>query len=266
MSIPPVFALITGASSGIGREIARAYARRGMPLIVTARREDRLQALADELRSTARVEVLPADLADPTAIEALVAQIQRNGWTVGTLVNNAGYSVPGRYLHNDWTTHSRFLQLMVNAVCELTWRLLPMIRASGQGHILNVASFAALTPSTDGQTLYAASKSFMLRLSESLALENADCGVKVCALCPGFTWSEFHDVAGTRETMSALPAWAWLQAEAVAEYGIASLERGQVLAVPGWRYRLVNAALRLLPHRLALGLMARGSHRIRPLD
>ncbi|RBC18504.1 dehydrogenase, partial [Xanthomonas oryzae pv. oryzae] len=205
-------------------------------------------------------------LADPAAAEALATQIQRNGWTVGTLVNNAGYGVPGRYLHNDWATHARFLQVMVTAVCELTWRLLPMIRASGQGRILNVASFAALTPSADGQTLYAGSKSFMLRFSESLALENADCGVKVCALCPGFAWSEFHDVTGTRDAMSALPAWAWLQADAVAEYGIAALERGQVLAVPGWRYRLVNAALRLLPHAFALRMMARGSHRVRPLD
>ncbi|PNR86705.1 SDR family NAD(P)-dependent oxidoreductase [Xanthomonas oryzae pv. oryzae] len=266
MSVSPVFALITGASSGIGREIARAYAKRGVPLLLTARREDRLHALADQLRSAVRVEVLPADLADPAAAEALATQIQRNGWTVGTLVNNAGYGVPGRYLHNDWATHARFLQVMVTAVCELTWRLLPMIRASGQGRILNVASFAALTPSADGQTLYAASKSFMLRFSESLALENADCGVKVCALCPGFAWSEFHDVTGTRDAMSALPAWAWLQADAVAEYGIAALERGQVLAVPGWGYRLVNAALRLLPHAFALRMMARGSHRVRPLD
>ncbi|MCD0280142.1 SDR family oxidoreductase [Xanthomonas melonis] len=266
MSDSPVFALVTGASSGIGREIARAYARRGVPLILTARRVDRLQALASELGTQVRVEVLPADLADPDAVQTLVARIQREGWTVGTLVNNAGYGVPGRYLSNDWATHARFLQVMVGAVCELTWRLLPMIRASGQGRILNVASFAALAPSADGQTLYAASKSFMLRFSESLALENADCRVKVCALCPGFAWSEFHDVTGTREAMSTLPAWAWLPADAVAEYGIAALERGQVLAVPGWRYRLVNAALRLLPHAVALRLMARGSHRVRPLD
>ncbi|MBB3845115.1 SDR family NAD(P)-dependent oxidoreductase [Xanthomonas arboricola] len=266
MSVLPVFALVTGASSGIGREIARAYARRGVPLILTARRVDRLQALAEELRPLVRVEVVPADLGDPAAVETLVAQILRNGWTVGTLVNNAGYGVPGRYLHNDWATHARFLQVMVGAVCELTWRLLPMIRASGQGRILNVASFAALTPSADGQTLYAASKSFLLRFSESLALENADCAVKVCALCPGFAWSEFHDVTGTRAAMSTLPRWAWLQADDVAEYGIAALERGQVLAVPGWRYRLVNAALRVMPHALALRLMARGSQRVRPLQ
>ncbi len=155
---------------------------------------------------------------------------------------------------------------MVGAVCELTWRLLPMIRASGQGCILNVASFAALTPGADGQTLYAASKSFMLRFSESLALENADCAVKVCALCPGFAWSEFHDVTGTRASMTSLPRWVWLQADNVAEYGIQALERGQVLAVPGWRYRLFNAALRMLPHAFALRLMARASRRVRPLN
>ncbi|MEQ7326392.1 SDR family NAD(P)-dependent oxidoreductase [Xanthomonas campestris] len=266
MSVSPVFALITGASSGIGREIARAYAARGMPLILTARRVDQLEALAAELGAQVRVEILPEDLGDPAAPARLVAEIQRQGWTVGTLVNNAGYGVPGRYLQNDWQTHARFLQVMVTAVCELTWRLLPMIRASGQGRILNVASFAALTPSADGQTLYAAAKSFMLRFSESLALENADCAVKVCALCPGFAWSEFHDVTRTRAAMSTLPGWAWLQADAVAAYGIAALERGQVLAIPGWRYRLVNVALHVLPHALLLRLMAHGSHRVRPLE
>ncbi|KAB7764104.1 SDR family NAD(P)-dependent oxidoreductase [Xanthomonas maliensis] len=266
MSTSPVFALVTGASSGIGREIARAYARRGVPLIITARRVDRLQALAAELAGQTRVEVVPADLAEPAAVQALVKHLQEQGWQVGTLVNNAGYGVPGRYQQNDWTTHARFLQVMVTAVCELTWRLLPMLRASGQGRVLNVASFAALAPSADGQTLYAAAKSFMLRFSESLALENADCGLRACALCPGFAWSEFHDVTGTREAMASLPRWAWLQADAVAEYGIAALERGQVLAIPGWRYRLVHTLLRLLPHALALRLMARGSHRVRPLQ
>ena len=118
-------------------------------------------------------------------------------------------SEPAR-LRSDWAAHADFLQVMVGAVCELTWRLLPGIRQSGAGRILNVASFAALLPSADGQTLYAPAKAFMVKFSESLALENADAGVHATALCPGFTRSEFHDVTGTREMMSKLPRWLWL--------------------------------------------------------
>ncbi|UYC10821.1 SDR family NAD(P)-dependent oxidoreductase [Xanthomonas sp. CFBP 8445] len=262
----PGYALITGASSGIGREIAREYARRGVPLILTARREAQLQALAAELRPQVPVEVLVADLADPAAPAALVAELERRGLAVRILVNNAGYGVPGRYIAQDWAVHAAFLQVMVGAVCELTWRLLPSLRASGHGRILNVASFAALVPGADGHTLYAAAKSFMLRFSESLALENADHGVGVCALCPGFTWSEFHDVTGTREQMNALPRWIWLQTAAAARAGIDGAERGKVRVVPGAVYRALLGLTALLPNALLLRLMGRGSHRIRSVE
>lgn len=263
MSNPPGYALITGASSGIGREIAREYARRGVPLVLSARREALLHSLADELRAQVPVQVLVADLAEPGAPAALAAEIERRGLAVRILVNNAGYGVPGRYLGSDWATHAAFVQVMVGAVCELTWRLLPSIRASGHGRILNVASFAALVPGADGQTLYAAAKSFMLRFSESLALENADRGVHVTALCPGFTWSEFHDVTGTRAQMDRLPRWAWLHADAVARAGIDGAERGRVRVVPGLFYRALLGMVALLPNALLLRLMRRGSHRIR---
>lgn len=259
-------ALVTGASSGIGAEIAREYARRGVPLILTARRVEKLEQLASELRSQVPVEVIPADLADPQAVEALVAEIGRRGLQVRILVNNAGYGVPGRYLTKDWQTHSQFLQVMIVSLCELTWRLLPAIRASGSGRILNVASFAALVPGADGQTLYAATKAYLVRFSESLSLENAGQGVRVTALCPGFTWSEFHDVTGTRDMMSRLPAWAWLQANEVARAGIDGMEAGRVVVVPGRVYRLVRFVAKHLPDRLVLHLMGRNSRKIRKVD
>ena len=236
---PPGYALVTGASSGIGERIAREYARRGVPLVLTARRADRLHALAEEL--------------------------DRRGVRIRILVNNAGYGMPGRYRSSDWADHAAFMQVMTTAVCELTWRLLPAIRADGRGRILNVASFAALMPAADGQTLYAPAKSFLLKFSEALALENADRGVHVTALCPGFTYSEFHDVTGTRARMRVSPGM-WLQAEDVARAGIDGNERGQVLVVPGWRYRVLHAIVKLLPHRVAMGLMARNSRKVRPLD
>ncbi|MCY7313537.1 MAG: SDR family oxidoreductase [Pseudoxanthomonas sp.] len=257
------WALVTGASSGIGAAIAHEYARRGVPLVLTARREDKLSLLAAELRQQVPVEVIPADLADPRAPAELVAEIQRRGLSIRVLVNNAGYGVPGRYLTKDWATHAGFLQVMVGAVSELTWRLLPAIRASGSGRILNVASFAALVPGADGQTLYAAVKAYMVKFSESLALENRAHGVKVTALCPGFTYSEFHDVTGTRQMMAKLPKWAWLDADAVAMAGIDGNQRGRVIVVPGGVYKLLRFVTKHLPDRLVLDLMGRNSGRIR---
>ncbi|GAA4864206.1 SDR family oxidoreductase [Luteimonas vadosa] len=265
MTMTTGHALVTGASSGIGAEIAREYARRGVPLILTARRQAALESLAKELRPQVPVEVVVADLAEPGAPQALVAEIEARGLCVRILVNNAGYGVPGRYGTRDWTVHAAFLQVMVTAVCELTWRLLPSIRRFDAGRILNVASFAALMPAADGQTLYAPAKAFMLKFSEGLSLENADRGVHVTALCPGFTLSEFHDVTGTRGKMT-VPARMWLEAEAVARAGIEGNERGDVVVVPGWRYRLLHALARHLPERTRLALMARNSRKFRPVD
>jgi short-subunit dehydrogenase len=265
MTTMPGHALVTGASSGIGAEIAREYARRGVPLILTARRRASLESLAAELRPLVPVEVIVADLADPAAPRALVADIEARGLQVRILVNNAGYGVPGRYRTREWADHAEFLQVMVNAVCELTWRLLPSIRGFDEGRILNVSSFAALMPAADGQTLYAPAKTFMLTLSEGLSLENADRRVHVTALCPGFTYSEFHDVTGTRGKMR-VPERMWLEAEAVARAGIEGNERGDVVVVPGWRYRLLHALARHLPGGLRRALMARNSRRFRPVD
>ncbi len=257
------YALVTGASSGIGAEIAREYARRGVPLILTARRINRLETLAAELRAQVPVEVIAADLAQTEVPQQLVDEIARRGLAVRIFVNNAGYGVPGRYLVNDWATHQAFLNVMIGAVSELTYRLLPQIRASGNGRILNVASVAGLVPGADGQTLYAPVKAYMVKMSESLHLEYQADGVHVTALCPGFTRSEFHDVTGTRGMMDKLPKLIWLQADAVARAGIDAAERGQVLSVPGWQYKAVYWLTKLLPESLLLAVMGRNSRKFR---
>jgi short-subunit dehydrogenase len=137
----------------------------------------------------------------------------------------------------------------MTAVCELTWRLLPGMRERGHGFIVNVASVAGLVSASAGHTLYGASKSFLIKFSESLALENAESGVKVCALCPGFTWSEFHDVNGTREMISQLPGYLWLDAKDVVADTIDAMSKEKVkpVIVPGRQYKFIVFANRYLP-------------------
>jgi uncharacterized protein len=260
------YALVTGASSGIGAAIAREYARRGVRLILTARRVERLEALAAELRPQVDVVTLAADLADPAAPAELQAQIAARGLHVAHLVNNAGYGVPGRYLSSDWKTHADFLQVMVTAVSELTWRFLPAMEAAGHGRILNVASLAGLAPASAGHTLYGAAKSFMIRFSESLALEVAERGVHVCALCPGFTYTEFHDVNGMRERVSKLPKLLWLDADSVARLGLDAVERGRTRCVTGGANRIIAGLSKYLPDPLARALVASRSKEFRDSD
>ncbi len=263
------WALVTGASSGIGAEFCRQLAKLGYRLVLVARREDRLRELAGELRTAQTGEplVLPEDLSDPGSCARIEHALSASGVAVDFLVNNAGYGVPGTLVDVSWERHDDFLQVMVNAVCELTWRLMPGMLERGHGHIINVASVAGMAPSSAGHTLYGASKAFLVKFSESLAEEGAPRGVRVSALCPGFTYSEFHDVTGTRDRVSQLPKALWLQADEVVSYGIESVlrERPRVVAVPGRLYRLLVWLFGAFP---ALGrrLAARNAHKYRDTD
>lgn len=255
----PRTALVTGASSGIGEAIAREYAKRGIGLVLVARRRERLEALASELGERVRVAIIAEDLADAGAPARIVEQLERDGLQIDILVNNAGYGVPGRFLSSDWKTHADFLQVMVGAVAELTHRLLPGMEARGHGGVLNVASVAGLVPGSAGHTMYGAVKSWMIRFSESLSLECAPRGVHVTALCPGFTYSEFHDVTGTRAQVSRMSPRMWLQADDVARAGIDALQAGEPMCIPGWRYRLIRQLAKHLPDGLARRIIGRRS-------
>jgi short-subunit dehydrogenase len=136
---------------------------------------------------------------------------------------------------------------MITAVCELTWWLLPAMQARKSGFIINVASLAGLVPGSAAHTLYGASKSFLIRFSESLAMENSSTGIRVSALCPGFTYSEFHDVSGTRELVSKMPAWMWMNAAEVVAFGIDSTHTThKVVTIPGRVNRLIARLMRWL--------------------
>lgn len=253
---PAAYALVTGASSGIGAAIAREYARRGKPLILTARRTDRLESLAQELGKQAPCVVIAADLADPAAPARLYAETQARGLFVDTLVNNAGYGVPGRFLSSEWKVHADFLQVMITAVAELTHLYLPAMESAGRGRILNIASLAGLAPPSAGHTLYGATKAWLIRFSECLALEAGPRGVNVTALCPGFTYSEFHDVNGMRGKMSRLPKFLWLSSEDVAAQGVEAVERGRTRLVTGKANKLIAFLCKYLPTPFANALVA----------
>jgi len=257
--------LITGASAGIGAAFARQLALQGHDLVLTARRVDRLESLANELRDKHQttVAVLPSDLADSTASQTLAAALEEKGLHVDWLINNAGYGVPGALTASDWTVHSDSLQVLLTAPTELCWRLLPGMRERGYGRIINVASLAGFLPGTSGHTLYAATKSYLTKFSQSLDLENKAAGINVCALCPGFTRSEFHDVTGTRDKMNKLPDFMWLSAEEVVRQGIDAVERGDAVYVTGRLNRFIKTVFELVPDRLALALSAKQSKRYR---
>jgi len=242
-------ALITGASAGIGAALARVFAANGFDLVLTARRADRLNALADELRSAhgCGVHVIAADLADPAAPERIFDEVARAGLTVDALINNAGYGLPGGFLSASWEAHRAFIQVMVTSVAELCHRFAPGMVDRRRGWIVNVASTAGLVPGSAGHTLYSAAKSLVIRFSESLALELQPRGVHVTALCPGFTYSEFHDVNGMRAQVSRLPKWMWMDAATVARQAYDAVMRGDIVYVNGAVNKTIAALARYVP-------------------
>ncbi|MDO8793049.1 MAG: SDR family oxidoreductase [Vicinamibacterales bacterium] len=241
--------LITGASAGIGAAFAEVFAANGFDLILTARRAERLEAMAADLRTRYGrvVHVVPADLAEPGAVERLCSTLAGQGLTADALVNNAGYGVPGLLTTPAWERQRDLLQVLVGAVVELTHRLLPGMLARGYGRIINVSSLAGLIPAPAGHTLYPAAKSFVMRFSEALAEETRGKGVHVTALCPGFTLSEFHDVTGTRPSVSKLPSLMWMDAPSVARSGFDAVMAGIPVHVPGRANRVIAFVARHAP-------------------
>ena len=258
-------ALITGASAGIGAALARVYAQNGWDLILTARREDALTALARELADTGTaVTVLPFDLADPATPRAMVAALHDRGLIVDALVNNAGFSRTTGFLATDPADHAAMLQVMLTAPIELSRMLLPGMVERGFGRILNVASLAGLMPATGGDTLYGPIKSFLIKASQGLHLETAGTGVYVTALCPGYTLSEFHDVNGSREQVSsAYPSWMWMSADAVARAGYGGVEANRPKVVPGLANQILSVIPKLLPDAVALDIIGGHAKRLK---
>lgn len=257
-------ALITGASAGIGEAFAKIYAANGYDLVLTARRADRLNALAEQLRLGfgGEIIVLPEDLADPEAPERLLTAIADRGRHVDVLVNNAGFGTPGLFGEQSWKDERRFLEVLLLAVVELTHRVLPGMRERHYGRIVNVASMAGLVPGTASSGMYGATKAFLVRLSQALHIENKPYGVHVSALCPGFTYSEFHSVNDTSAVTAGTPAWLWMGADEVAAAGYEAGEANRPLCIPGAPYKAAAALAKLLPDEWVMSLASQRARRV----
>lgn len=244
-------ALVTGASAGIGASFAELLAAEGHDLLLVARREDRLRELATRLSGThgVRCEVLAADLTDPAAPARVVDRAAARDFEIDVLINNAGLSGNGTFAETPWDALAAELQLMVTAVTELAHRVLPGMKQRKWGRIVNVSSVAALMPPGES-LLYSAIKGYVLTMSQSLDMELKKDGIHVTALCPGFTYSEFHDVMGTRDKASSLPRVLWQQPEAVVRAGWAAVGAGKPVCVPGAVNKIMTGAVRPVPRAL----------------
>jgi hypothetical protein len=251
---------ITGASSGIGAVFARKLAAEH-DLLLIARRQERLEALAAELGETygTNIEVLPADLAEETAL-ASVAERVRNEPRVALLVNNAGFGTKGLFWESDLAMQERMHKLHVMATVRLTHAALEGMVARDLGGIINVASVSAFVRSP-GSVSYGATKSWMTAFTEGLYVElkNARSNVTVQALCPGFTYSEFHDTMSVSRSRLAGPKF-WMSAEDVVDASLDGLRRRKLFVIPGWRYRLLTMLLTKVPTAARLKMESAAGH------
>lgn len=261
MSLPPPSAastaLITGASSGIGAALARGLASRGQGVTLVARREQRLRELAEELEQGGiRAEAIACDLADPAERDRLQREIEANGCAVEVLVNNAGFGGGEEFAATDADLLTNMVAVNVAAVTDLATRFLPGMVERGRGALLNVASTAAFQP-MPGSANYAATKAYVLSLSEALHSELKDEGVTVTALCPGPVKTEFTDVAGLTDAEARTPEMLWMSAEQVATEALRGLEAGKRVVVPGLLNRAGAIGGQHAPRALALPLVKR---------
>lgn len=243
------WALVTGASAGLGEQFALALAARGHDVVLVARRIERLEALARHITESTgrRAEVVGLDLLEPQAPKRLVDHCTAADIDVRLLVNNAGFGAQGAFQALDRDRQLDMLRLNAAVLTDLTHRFLPAMLTRGHGAILNVASTAAFMPGA-GLGVYYASKAYVLHFSEALAVELRGTGVRVSALCPGPTETEFRDVAG--RPRSGLLDRVAMQARPVVDAGLAGLERGRVVVVPGLFNKLCVVGVRCLPRAL----------------
>lgn len=241
-------ALITGASAGIGKAFAHHLAKEKYSLLLVARREERLKELAAELveKYSINCHIFAADLNDPSAPAEIMSYAESLGITIDILINNAGLSGKTAFAETPWSKLAAEIQLMITSVTELCHRVLPQMQKNGWGRIINLSSLAAFSP-PGASLLYTGIKHYVLDISQSLDMELKPQGIHVTALCPGFTYSEFHDVMGTRDAANNLPSVLWQEPEQVVTEGWDAVMNGKPVCVPGLVNKVIASSVRPLP-------------------
>lgn len=251
----PGYALVTGASAGLGASFVRRLAAEGRDLVLVARDVERLEATAAELRERypIQVEVLPADLSTEDGCAAVAARLAAEDKPVDTLVNNAGFGLYQAFGKVPLDRELQMLDVNVRAVLVLSNAAAVAMTGRGRGEIINISSVAGFLPRGSAAT-YAASKAWVTSFSEGLAALLKRKGVRVTAICPGFTHTEFH--ARAQADMSDTPSFLWLDADRVVADGLADARAGKVISVPSKRYRAIVTLVKLLPRPLVARVLA----------
>jgi short-subunit dehydrogenase len=246
-SFPFTSALVTGASSGIGREMVRLLGEAGVPQVIVARRTDRLRELAARFGD---VEVLAADLTTDDGVRVVADRITSADRPIDLVVNNAGFGTSGSFHELDADRLDEEIAVNVRALTRLSRAALGAMVPRGRGHLLNVSSVVSFQPAPQ-LAVYAATKAYVTSLTESLHEEVRGTGVKVTALCPGLTRTEFQSVSNTDHYSTNYPQFAWLEAADVARAGLEDVAKGRALSVPGVLYKGLAIATGITPRGLA---------------
>lgn len=256
-TFPFTSALVTGASSGIGEAMAELLGAQGIPTVIVARRDDRLQELAERFPC---LEVLAADLGSSKGLAKVVARVQDGARPVDLVVNNAGFGTSGDFHELDADRLDAEVQLNVAALTRISRAALGAMVPRGRGYLLNVSSVVSFQPAPK-LAVYAATKAYVTSLTESLHEEARGTGVHVTALCPGLTRTEFQSVSNSEAYATQYPTFVWLEPTEVAKAGLDDVAKGKAMSIPGVLYKSMVTATGFAPRgvlRRLSGLVQRG--------
>jgi len=258
------YALVTGATSGIGLEISKDLAKRGYNLILVARTKDRLDSLSLELASEYNIDCdfFPSDLTLINSPNEIYKYTSQKKYSVNILINNAGYALPNAFHENSLEDEEKCLRVLGTSVIALTKKYINDMISNGGGKIMIVSSVAAYAPASSLQSLYGPVKTFMNRFSESLSFYNKY-GITSTAVCPGYTVTNFHTASGVQAEMDSVPGFLKKSAKRIAQEGVDAMFKGKKVSVPTKTWKVIVFLLKIIPHsvfRLVSGLLAPGRY------
>jgi short-subunit dehydrogenase len=244
-------AIITGATSGIGASFARQFARLGYDLIITGRRKEKIQKVAEELKNeyNSKIEMIIADFSNDSEWHKLIQRIDKLE-RVEVMVNNAGFGSVKNFLTDEYKNQEKMVQVHINAMLQLTHRIIPKMIKNGKGYIINVSSLAAFLASPQHE-LYCSTKAFINIFSESISMTLKSFNIKVQSLCPGFTRTDFHQKLNWNpENLKNKILIKWMTADFVVRKSITALKKNRVIVIPGIIYKLVYLSIKIMPRSI----------------